>query len=159
MQDSMVKSADYVDGTGFAVSGRVKQSCRFDIEALQAMDMVTVEDMPLICGTGDIKGRIPRCRGVLLADIINAGSVIIIDHNDTKKMFLIVSSEDGYKTIFSWQELFNTSVGEGIIVVLEKNGIPVHDGCGDVDLFSANDFLSGPRYVKRLAKIEIVMAE
>jgi hypothetical protein len=151
-------SADH-DELGFEISGRVERPFRLDLEKLMTMDIISFEDIPLICGTGEPLGRIARCRGVLLTDIINAAKVITIDHNDTKKILLIVSSHDGYKTVFSWQELFNSSVGEGIIVVLEIDGIPVHDGYGAVDLISANDFLSGPRYVKRLTRIEIVMIE
>jgi hypothetical protein len=123
------------------------------------MDIVSFEDMPLHCGSGEPKGRIGRCRGVLLTDAINDADVVAIGHNDTKKMFLIVSSGDGYKTVFSWQELFNTSVGEGVVIVVEQNGVPLHDGCGAVDIFSAGDFLSGPRYVKRVATIEIIMVD
>lgn len=152
-------SANHEDGPGFEISGRVERPFRYDLEKLLTMDIVTFEDIPLICGSGEPKGRIAQCRGVLLTDIINSGCVITIDHNDTKKMFLIVSSCDGYKTVFSWQEVFNSSAGEGIVVVFEIDGIPVHDGCGAVDLISANDFLSGPRYVKRLSHIEIVMIE
>jgi hypothetical protein len=159
MQQLMEKSVTDNGRHGFEVNGRVEQPWRFDLAKLLTMDIVSFEDIPLICGSGEPKGRIGQCRGVLLTDIITAGSVITTEHNDTKKMFLIVSSCDGYRTVFSWQEVFNTSVGEGIIVLLEKNGVPVHDGCGAVDLFSANDFLSGPRYVKRLTRIEIVMLE
>jgi hypothetical protein len=43
------------------------------------------------------------------------------------------------------------------MVVLEKDGKPVHEESGAVDLFSARDFLTGPRYVKRLANLEIRM--
>lgn len=74
-------------------------------------------------------------------------------------MFVIASSDDGYTTVFSWQEIFNSSVGEGIMVMLEKDGKAVYEGHGSVDLFSARDFLTGPRYVKRLANLEIKIVE
>jgi hypothetical protein len=144
---------------GFCLSGRLEKIYTVTIEDLLAMDTVEVKDLLVACGSGDPKGRINHIRGILLADIINKANVIIKDHNDTKRMFIIASSDDGYATVFSWQEIFNTAVGEGIIVLLEKDGKIVYEGHGNVDLLSAKDFLTGPRYVKRLANIEIKMLE
>jgi len=143
----------------FRIIGRVATPKAFNIEALHGMDPVESGDLPLNCGSGEPKGRLGHCRGVLLSDIINKTDVLINDHNDTKKMFIIASSNDGYKTIFSWQEIFNTSVGDGVMVLFEKDGKPLHGGTGPVDLLSAKDYLSGPRYVKQLACIEIIMVE
>jgi hypothetical protein len=145
--------------SGFSINGRVEESRSFTLEELLTMDTVEVKDLLLACGSGEPKGRINQCRGVLLTDIINRTNVVITDHNDTKKMFIIASSSDGYRTVFSWQEMFNTSVGEGVMVVLEKDDKSVYEDHGSVDLFSARDFLTGPRYVKRLANIEIKMLE
>lgn len=144
---------------GFRINGRVETPVIFGMETLRDMDPVEADNLLLTCGSGEPKGRIGHCRGVLLADIINKASVLITDHNDTKKMFIIASSNDGYKTVFSWQEIFNTSTGDGIMVLLEKDGRPLYDGKGPVDLFSAKDYLTGPRYVKQLANVEIVMVE
>ncbi len=162
MQPESTTNNSTIEGSpksGFYLSGRVEKISTVTVEDLLSMDMVEEKDLLLACGSGEPKGRIKQFRGVLLADIVNNASVIVKEHNDTKRMYIIASSDDGYATVFSWQELFNTSVGEGVIVVLEKDGKPVNDGDGSVDIFSARDFLSGPRYVKRLANIEIKMLE
>ncbi len=143
----------------FYVTGKVKETRAFCLNELLGMDMVEVNDLLLACGSGVPKGRLNSCRGILLTDIIHLAEVITTEHNDTKKMFIIASSDDGYKTVFSWQELFNTSVGEGVMIILEKDGKPVHEKRDCVDLFSAKDVLTGPRYVKRLSEIRIVIVE
>jgi len=148
-----------VNNCGFLVCGRVETPILFGIEKLHAMDQVETGDLPLHCGSGVPKGRLGHCRGVLLSDVINTTDVLITDHNDTKKMFIIASSTDGYKTVFSWQEIFNTSVGDGVMVLLERDGRPLYNGSGPVDLLSAQDHLSGPRYVKQLSNVEIIMVE
>jgi hypothetical protein len=137
----------------------VEQASRITLKDLLAREMVEVSDLLVACGSGEPKGSIASCRGVLLTDILGEAGVIVTDHNDTKKMFVVASSADGYTTVFSWQELFNTAVGEGVLVVLERDGSPVHHGQGQVDLISARDFLTGPRYVKRLANLKVVMVE
>ncbi|MGE4559042.1 MAG: sulfite oxidase-like oxidoreductase [Desulfobulbus sp.] len=141
------------------ITGRVTRPISFSLEALQSMDCLDTGTLPMICGSGEPKGRIGNCRGVLLADLINQADVLITAHNDTKKMYVVAASDDGYKAVFSWQEIFNSSNGEGIVIVLEKDGRPLYDGCGEVDLISANDHLTGPRYVRQLKTVEIIMVE
>jgi hypothetical protein len=151
------KSPEEIGTGAFRLSGMVETARTWTLQELLKMETVEVKDILVACGSGEPKGHIGQCRGILLTDIINSAKVVTTDHNDTKKMYVIASSNDGYATIFSWQEIFNTSVGEGIMVVLEKDGKPVHEESGAVDLFSARDFLTGPRYVKRLANLEIRM--
>lgn len=143
----------------FSISGRVEEARAFSLEELLGMDTVEVNDLLMACGSGEPKGRINDCRGILLTDLINLAKVIIIGHYDTRKMYVAASSNDGYATVFSWQELFNSSVGEGVMVILEKDGKRLYEEGGWVDLFSAGDFLSGPRYVKKLSNIKILMVE
>ncbi|MDD2465883.1 MAG: molybdopterin-dependent oxidoreductase [Desulfobulbus sp.] len=145
--------------TPLTIIGRVTKPMSFSLNDLQSMDCLDTGTLPMICGSGEPKGKIGNCRGVLLADLINQAEVLITAHNDTKKMYVVTASDDGYKTVFSWQEIFNSANGERIVVILEKDGQPLHQGCGDVDLISANDHLTGPRYVRRLKTIEIIMVE
>jgi hypothetical protein len=141
------------------IVGRVAKPLSLPIETLRAMDCLEIGDLPMICGSGEPKGRVGLCRGILLAEVINRAEVVVKEHNDTKKMFVVAASDDGYKAVFSWQEIFNSPNGEGILVVLEKNGQPLYDGSGEVDLISARDHLTGPRYVRQLKTVAIVMAE
>lgn len=140
-----------------SVEGLVEQPYSFSIEELLKLDTVEAGDLLHACGSGEPKGRIEKCRGILLTDLMGLVNITITDHNDTKKMYVIASSSDGYSTVFSWQELFNTSVGEGVMLVLERDGEKVYEEKGHVDLFSARDFLTGPRYVKQLASIKVMM--
>jgi hypothetical protein len=145
--------------TAFRVVGKVKQEKEFTLSALLDMDKVVIRDLPVACGSGEPKGRIDSCVGVLLTDIINDVEVITTEHNDTKKMYVVVASVDGYRTLFSWQELYNSRVGEGVVVILEKDGKKLYEQENRVDLFSANDFLTGPRYVKQLLTISILQLD
>ena len=137
------------------VSGRVKNPVTLSMNDLRQMDIVETGPLKLICGEGDVKGDLGRCTGVLLTDIINLSEVIAPEHNDTKKMYVVAISGDGYKTLFAWQEIYNSDNGEGIIVVLEKNGVPVYEDYASADLISAKDILSGPRHVKDIRSIDI----
>lgn len=137
------------------VSGRVNPHLSLNMDALRRMDIVETDRLMIICGEGDPKGPLGACRGVLLTDIINLTEVIAPEHNDTKKTYVVASSNDGYKTVFSWQELYNTATGDGIIVILEKDGKPLYENYASADLISAMDHLTGPRWVRNIRNIDI----
>jgi len=139
------------------IIGQVTAPVSLPLAELRRMDSREVDDLPMICGDGEPKGRTGRCRGVLLADVIGRAKVLTVDHNDTKKMFVTVAADDGYKAVFSWQEIFNSPNGAAIFVVFAKDGQMLNDG-GGVDLLAACDHLTGPRSVHNLAVIEIVLA-
>ncbi|MFV0439578.1 MAG: sulfite oxidase-like oxidoreductase [Desulfopila sp.] len=139
------------------ICGRVATPLQIDRAVLQTMDTIEANNLRLICGSGEPRETISHLSGVLLSDVINMAEVVIEDHNDTKKMYIIAASPDGYKAVFSWQEIFNSSVGEGVMIVLERDGKQLYQQGNAVDLVSSHDFLTGPRYVRQLESIEIVM--
>ena len=139
------------------VTGRVAKPVTFHMNELRAMEIDDMEDLFVICGSGTPKGRIGSCRGVLLENIIRRADVLKEDHNDTKRMFIVASAHDGHHVVFSWQEIFNTEVGGGVMVLLEKEGKPLDETRDRLDLISARDFYMGSRYVKDLKGIEVVL--
>ncbi len=50
-----------------------------------------------------------------------------------------ISAHDGYKTVFSWQEIFSTAVGGGVMVLLERDGEPLDRDKGQLELISTED--------------------
>jgi hypothetical protein len=40
-------------------------------------------------------------------------------------MFIVVSAKDGYKVVFFWQEIMNTPVGGGVLILIERDGKPL----------------------------------
>ena len=56
---------------------------------------------------------------------------------------------------FPWGELFNTSIGRGVIVARDRDGEPLREGEGRFTLVSLADARPGPRHVKWLTRIEV----
>lgn len=162
METEMLIQAEHnVDSAPYTlrVTGRVRRPLVLSMEDLRGMDTEEMEDVPIICGSGTPKGRIARCRGVLLEQVIKRAEVINEEHNDTKKMYLIASSNDGFKVVFSWQEIFNTPIGGGVMILIEKDGKSLCTDRERPDLISAEDYYTGSRYVRGLETIELVLAE
>jgi hypothetical protein len=60
--------------------------------------------------------------------------------------------------VFSWQEIFNTAVGGGVMLLLERDGKPLRAESGGLELISTEDYFTGSRCVKGLENIELVLA-
>ena len=92
---------------------------------------------------------------MLLRDILEKAVIKAPAHNDVKKMAVVATASDGYKVVFSWSELFNSPLGDGVIVFFEKDGQPLADDEGRIALISGKDIRTGPRHVKWLQSIEV----
>lgn len=114
---------------------------------------------PLKLGVSDLR-QFPlelqdNRNGVTLRALLDRAQVISKNHNDVKKMVIIASASDGYTVVFSWSEIFNTPIGEEVLVFFEKDGKPLADDEGRIAMISTKDLRTGPRHVRWLKSIEI----
>ncbi len=141
--------------TSITVSGAVENSLTLGVDDLRAFPTQKVSEVPLVCQSGANVGKIENFRGVRLRDILEKANVVAPAHNDVKKMVVIAGASDGYRVVFSWSEIFNSPVGEGVYVFFEKDGKPLADDQGRIAMVSTKDLRTGPRHVKWLKDIEV----
>lgn len=92
-------------------------------------------------------------RGVLLKELILKAGLRPLPAGEFKRTVFIAQAHDGYAVVFSWHELFNTAIGERVIVATECGGETLSPEDGAPILFSGADILPAPRHVKRLARV------
>lgn len=141
--------------TSITVSGAVEHQLNLSVDELRKFPPQQVGEVPLICQSGANRGKLENFKGVRLRDILERAVVKAPAHNDVKKMVIIASASDGYKVVFSWSEVFNSPVGEGVMVFFEKDGLPLGDDEGRIAMVSTQDIRTGPRHVKWLQDIEV----
>lgn len=137
------------------VSGAVEHKLKLSVDDLQKFPQQQIGEIPVVCQSGANLGTLENLKGVLLRDILKKAVVVSHSHNDVKKMAIIVTASDGYKVVFSWSEVFNSPVGEGVLVFFEKNGKALEDDEGRIAMVSTKDIRTGPRYVKWLKAVEV----
>ncbi|MGZ8288511.1 MAG: molybdopterin-dependent oxidoreductase [Telluria sp.] len=139
-----------------AVSGSVETKLALRVDDLRNFPPQQVIELTLPVRRGAPAGHEPqRVKGVRLRDVLSRAAVVTHHYNDVKKMIIVASASDGYKVVFSWNELFNTPVGDGVLVIFERDGKPLANTEGQIALVSAADFRAGSRHVKWLQSIEI----
>jgi hypothetical protein len=78
--------------------------------------------------------------------------------NDRRARFAVIEAvaTDGYRAVFSWGELFNTSVGDQVIVIRSQDGRPLDSVAGPVALRSLADLRPGARHVRNLCALVVL---
>ncbi|HQV42277.1 MAG: molybdopterin-dependent oxidoreductase [Moraxellaceae bacterium] len=147
-------TAQYVT-TSIHVHGAVEKSLTLNVDDMRKFSADQTGEFPIICQSGAKVGTMENHKGVLLKDILNKAVIKTVAHNDVKKMMVIASASDGYKVVFSWSELFNSPIGDGVLVMFEKDGNPIGDEEGRLALISTKDIRTGSRHVKWLNDIEV----
>lgn len=138
-----------------SISGAVENKLTLNVTDLRKFPPHQIGEVPVICQSGANKGKLENLKGVQLKDILEKAAIITKSNNDVKKMVIIATASDGYKVVFSWSEVFNSPVGEGVIVFFEKNSMPLGDDEGRIAMVSTKDIRTGPRHVKWLEAIEV----
>ncbi|HSV60418.1 MAG TPA: sulfite oxidase-like oxidoreductase [Variovorax sp.] len=136
------------------VTGAVQQRLRLDAAALAAFPTDAIGQ---ITQARNPVGANPpsTVRGVKLAALIGRAGLTPTARNDWKATVVVVSATDGYRVVFSWPELTNTAVGDGVLVLFERDGKPLDEREGRIALISATDLRTGPRHVRNVAHIEV----
>ena len=94
-------------------------------------------------------------RGVRLVAVIERAGLLSGSRNDWKTQLVVATATDDYRAIFSWAELSNTAVGDGVLLVYERDGQPLEAREGQIALLSTTDRRLGARHVRNLKTIEV----
>jgi hypothetical protein len=91
--------------------------------------------------------------GVLLRDVLaRAGFGAATDRGARTGVVEAVAT-DGYRAVFSWGELFNSTPGEQVLVIIGQDGRPLDAAAGPLALRALGDIRPGPRHVRNLCAL------
>ena len=139
----------------FTVSGEVLKTETIDIAKLSSYTPVHLDSLRIYTHDMQPKGLMKNINGVLLKDILLA----IPFNNENPKVlseyYIECQATDGYKVIFSWNEIFNSETGKHVMVITSKNGISTAQLEDRIALITPTDQATGRRYVKWLSRIII----
>jgi DMSO/TMAO reductase YedYZ molybdopterin-dependent catalytic subunit len=154
MDSVKVIAALAVDGA-LVLSGRFQRPLSLSLDELRRYDSVTATPFDLRCYTTNRFIRsVDAYRGVRLTTLITQAGLPDEVPGEFKRTVFVATGQDGYVVTFSWHELFNTAIGENVLIAYECGGRPLDAEDGAPILFSGSDILPAPRHVKRLARIE-----
>lgn len=140
------------------VEGNVENRLTLTVADLRRLPVQRVEDTRQVRVGGvpaNDGGATRRYEGVLLRDVLTAARPVERERHDLRRSIVVATATDGYQAVFSWAELFLSPIGDGAMVVFERDGAPLAASEGPRAILSLKDTQPGPRHVKWLERIEI----
>jgi DMSO/TMAO reductase YedYZ molybdopterin-dependent catalytic subunit len=156
LMNPIAEAADPPVASDFFLTGQVLRPLSLSVDQLRRYDSVLSAPFDLRCFTTNRFIRQVGCyRGVRLTDLIEDAGLRNDSPGDFKRAVFMAMARDGYAVTFSWHELFNTRVGESVLVAYECADQPLTVGDGVPILHSGADLMAAPRHVKRLAGVVV----
>jgi hypothetical protein len=141
------------------ISGKVKSEKKFLLTDLQKFSLQPIGDVTISNHKGEVKGTAKGMKGILLRDMLDQVAVDTDNPKLFSEYYFVCKATDGYKVVYSWNELFNTTVGATVYVVLEKDQKSMADNEDGMLMISTQDVRTGRRYVKNLETIFVGRAD
>lgn len=134
--------------TSFTINGKVKAARTVDVKTLDSFTTVSIPDVTITNHKGEVKRTITGLKGVLLKDILQQVEIDIDNPKILSEFYLVFTACDGYKVVYSWNELFNSATRNNVYLVKEKDG-------ANLSSITPSDMMTGRRYVQGLSAITL----
>lgn len=132
---------------------------KFDIAAIRQMKQDELGDIAIRNHKGEEKQVVKRVKGVLLKSFFDKAPIVTEKPKDLSELYIVLISSDGYRNVYSWNELFNTEIGNHVYVITEIDGQDIEHMPGAINVLSLKDSNTGSRYLRGLDKVEVRRAE
>jgi hypothetical protein len=96
---------------------------------------------------------------VLLKDILAKAEIDAESPKVLSKYYVECVASDNYKIVFSWNEIFNSDLGNNILVITQKDGENLESYEDRIAIISASDRATGRRHLKGLQKVLVRRAD
>ncbi len=139
----------------FKVTGDIKAERTFRISDIEKYRQADLGDISIKNHKGEEKSLIHKVKGVLLKSILDSVGISIDKPKELSEYYFIFIASDGYKNVYSWNEIFNSPIGDKLYILTGKDGKGMAEMDGHILVLSMADFNTGSRYLKGLATIEV----
>jgi DMSO/TMAO reductase YedYZ molybdopterin-dependent catalytic subunit len=140
------------------VKGNVERQITLSLADLRQLPVQRVEDARVVRDAAAPANASETARhytGCLLRDVLDRAKPVEKQRMDLRKSIVVITAADGYRAIFSWAELYLSPIGDGALVVYERDGQALAASEGPLALVSLKDTRPGPRHVKWLSSVEL----
>ena len=139
----------------FKITGIVKKELTLRLKDLAAFKQDALGDLPIKNKKGEPKDVAHNMKGVLLKTILDSADITTDKHKEYSELVIVLIASDGYKNVYSWNELYNNDAGNHVYVITEIDGKVMDQITGRILVVSMSDTNSGRRHLKGLSRIEV----
>lgn len=115
----------------------------------------TIESFKVTNHLGEFKKEYKNVKVVALLDILQKLNITTTSPKLLSEYYFVFRGSDGYAVVYSWNEIFNTDIGNSIFIVTEADNKKLSESSDRILLISTKDYKTGRRHIKGLKSIEI----
>ena len=145
--------------SSFSISGKVDKAVTITMDSLKQYPLKEMGSFKITNHLGDFKHQDEHLKGVLLKDVLRNTVFSVGSPKLLSQLYFVCSAADGYAVVYSWNELYNTPVGDQVFILMEKNGKTAVQLPENIQMASMLDFKTGRRYMHNLNKITVAQAQ
>jgi hypothetical protein len=140
------------------IGGKVKQERKFSLDDISKYPSIQLNDVNTSCSPRKTE-KAKSVKAVLLKNLLDSVKFSYDNSRSLGQFYFLFISSDDYRTVFSFNEIYNTETGNQLWIVTEIDGIPLKDMENRILMLSAADIKGGSRNMKGLSRIEVRSAE
>ena len=145
-----------VEPTGtLRIYGKLKNELIFTTSNLDTFPTKAIDDIVVTNNHGETKKTVKGMKGFLLKDLLATADFQTAKPRELNEFYFVLIASDNYKVVFSWNEIFNTEIGNNLYVITEKEGKRIKEMDERILVIATTDFKTGRRYIKGLDKIVV----
>ncbi len=126
----------------------------FTFDELVSFPTHSLDSLRIINQAGMYRSTLKKIEGVLLKDVVKGIALGAESPKVLSEYYIVCMASDEYKVVLSWNELFNTPVGESVMIVTNIKEATHGEQEDGLALLSPKDIATGRRYVKQLRTIK-----
>jgi len=139
----------------FVVKGQIKNSVTFSINMLDTFKAKSLNDIITVNHLGQALTTIKNVRGVLLKDVLSDIQLKSRGPKQSFSYYMECVASDGFKVVFSRNEIFNTMNGDNTFIIVERDGEKLKDIDDRIAILMLTGNGKGHIYIKGLQQIII----
>jgi uncharacterized protein YbaA (DUF1428 family) len=136
-----------------SIEGMVKNPIKFSLGGLKDYKVKQIDSIVIYNHLMEPRRTIKNIKAVLLKDILDKSGFDVTLPKLLSEFYITCIASDNYKVVFSWNELFNSNVGDSVVIIIEADGKKAEQLPDRIAILSVSDHITGRRYIKGLQKI------
>ena len=149
--------AQAADPVLLQIGGMVQHKLTLTGKDLQALPQKDYTEKRSVIVDGREVVQTVLMRGIPLRALLDQAG-LAPDRHAVRRAYVLLTAQDGYQTVFSWGELYNARLGEDVLVLLRHGEDDLLARDGFPSLRSLQDVRPGPRHVRWLRSVEVLLA-
>ena len=139
------------------IGGMVHNKLTLTAQDLQALPQKDYTEKRTVTVDGREVVHSVVMRGIPLRNLLDQAG-LASDRHSVRRAYVLLTAQDGYQTVFSWGEIYNTRLGDDVLVLLKHGDDDLLARDGLPSLRSLQDVRPGPRHVRWLTSVDVLLA-